>query len=376
MPGIYIHIPFCKQACYYCNFHFSTSLKHKDALIDIIIAEIDKRAPAWQSFDYNTIYFGGGTPSLLPVADIERILDKLYQTFSIETNTEITLEANPDDLNLEKLKDIKSLNINRLSIGVQSFFDEDLRKLNRSHNALQAKQAIDAAHKADFDNLTIDLIYGIPGLTDDKFLTNIQSILGFHIPHVSAYALTVEPQTALAWQINKKKFPPVSEEQSARQFYLLRETLLANGFEHYEISNFAKPFFISRHNSHYWENVPYLGLGPAAHSYNGKERRWNVANNVLYIKNLKSGNYYEKEILTSQDIFNELLMTGLRTSRGVNLNDIAALGDQYLSYLNKQSKKYVENQQLILERGFLKPNPEHWFVIEGIISDLFLVASN
>ena len=376
MAGIYIHIPFCKQACYYCNFHFSTSLKHKDALIDTILKEIDKRAPAWQNFQYDTVYFGGGTPSLLPVADIEIILSKLHQKFSISDDAEITLEANPDDLYLEKLNDLKSLGINRLSIGIQSFFDEDLRKLNRSHNGKQATQVIEFAHKAGFENITIDLIYGIPGLTDEKFMYNIQKVLDYKIPHVSAYALTVEPQTALAWQISKQKFPPVSEEQSARQYYLLRDTLLDNGFDHYEISNFAKPSFISRHNSHYWQNIPYLGLGPAAHSYNGKERCWNIANNAHYIKNLKSGNYFEKEILTPQDIFNEYLMTGLRTSRGVNLDDIARLGGEFSGYLQKQSRIYIENQQLILEDGFLKPHPAHWFVIEGIISDLFLVASN
>ena len=374
MAGIYIHIPFCKQACNYCNFHFSTSLKHKDALINTIIEEIDKRAPAWQSFQYDTVYFGGGTPSLLPVTDIEKILNKLHQKFSISHDAEITLEANPDDLNLDKLTALKSLGINRLSIGIQSFFDEDLRKLNRSHNGKQATQVIENAHQAGFDNITIDLIYGIPGLTDEKFMSNIQKVLDYKIPHVSAYALTVEPQTALAWQISKQKFPPVSEEQSAQQFYLLRDTLLDNGFDHYEISNFAKPSFISRHNSHYWQNIPYLGLGPSAHSYNGKERCWNVANNAHYIKNLKSDDYFEKEILSPQDIFNELLMTGLRTSRGVNLNDIARLGNEFLNYLRKESRKYIENQQLILEDNFLKPHPAHWFVIEGIISDLFLVT--
>ncbi len=338
--------------------------------------EIDSRAPAWQNFQYDTVYFGGGTPSLLPVADIEKILSKLHQYFTISPDAEITLEANPDDLSLEKLNNLKSLGINRLSIGIQSFFDEDLQKLNRSHNGKQATQVIENAHQAGFDNITIDLIYGIPGLSDEKFLSNIQKVLDFQIPHVSAYALTVELQTALAWQISKQKFPPVSEDQVARQFYLLRDTLLDNGFDHYEISNFAKPSFISRHNSHYWQNIPYLGLGPAAHSYNGKERCWNIANNAHYIKNLKSGNYFEKEILTPQDIFNEYLMTGLRTSRGVNLDDIARLGGEFSGYLQKQSRIYIENQQLILEDGFLKPHPAHWFVIEGIISDLFLVASN
>ena len=344
-------------------------------LIDTILKEIERRAPVWKEYEYDTVYFGGGTPSLLPVRDIEKILNELYLTFSINTGAEITLEANPDDLSLTKLTQLKSLGVNRLSVGIQSFFDEDLRKLNRSHNAAQALQVIENARKTGFDNLSIDLIYGIPGLTDDKFLSNIQKVLDYQIPHISAYALTVEPQTALAWQIKKQKFPPVSEEQAARQFYLLRQVLLDNGYEHYEVSNFAKPSFVSKHNSHYWQNIPYLGLGPAAHSYNGKERRWNIANNALYIKNLESGNYFEKEILRPQDIFNEYLMTGLRTSRGVNLDDIARLGGEFSGYLQKQIRKYIENQQLVLENGFLKPAPDYWFVIEGIISDLFFVTS-
>ena len=373
MAGIYIHIPFCKQACNYCNFHFSTSLKHKDSLIDAILLEVDQRAAEWQKFQFDTIYFGGGTPSLLPVGDIEKLLNKLYQKFLISGHSEITLEGNPDDFTKEKLQVYRQMGINRLSIGVQSFFEEDLQKLNRSHNAQQAERSILLAQENGFDNITIDLIYGIPDLTDEKWLKNIQKTIDFNILHVSAYALTVEPKTALAWQILKQKFPAISEEQSARQFYILREKLLAHDFEHYEISNFAKKSFESKHNSHYWQNIPYLGLGPAAHSYKEKQRRWNVANNALYIKNITTGKYFETEHLTNKDIFNELIMTGLRTSRGVNLDNITGLGDEYMHYLQKQIHKYVENQQLLIENHFLKAAPESWFVVEGIISDLFMV---
>ncbi len=373
LAGIYIHIPFCKQACYYCNFHYSTSIKQKDALIDAIIEEIDRRAPAWRTFQFDTIYFGGGTPSLLPVGDIAKILNKIYQTFSISVDSEITLEGNPDDLTSNKLKEIKSLGINRLSIGVQSFYDEDLQKLNRSHKAIQAEQVIESAQNTGFDNITIDLMYGIPGLTDKKLCSNIQKVLNYQIPHISAYALTVEPQTVLAWQIKKQIFPPVSDEQSARQFYLLSEMLSTRAYGHYEISNFAKKNYVSQHNSHYWNNVPYLGLGPAAHSYKTRQRRWNIANNALYIKKLKTDNYYEQEVLSRRDIYNELLMTGLRTAKGVNLNDIKGLGEKYFEYLQRQIDKYVENKQLIIESNHLKPHPAHWFVIEGIIRDLFMV---
>jgi len=373
LAGIYIHIPFCKQACNYCNFHFSTSLKHKDSLIDAILLEVDLRAVEWQYLQFDTIYFGGGTPSLLPVSDIDKLLNKLHQKFIISSHSEITLEANPDDITNKKLAVYQQLGINRLSIGVQSFFDNDLIKLNRSHNAQQAERSILLAQETGFDNITIDLIYGIPGLSDKKWLQNIQKVIDFNIPHVSAYALTVEPKTALAWQIKNQKFPIVSEEQSARQFYILREKLLTHDFEHYEISNFAKSAFESKHNSHYWQNVPYLGLGPVAHSYKDNQRRWNVANNALYIKNINTGKYFETESLTKKDIFNELIMTGLRTSRGVSLESIAGLGDEFIKYLQKQTRKYVENQQLIIIDNYLKASPEALFVVEGIISDLFMI---
>jgi len=372
MSGIYIHIPFCKQACHYCDFHFSTSLKHKDALINAIEEEIDQRSENWQNHRFETIYFGGGTPSIIPVADIKKIIDKLRRTFQIENPAEVTLEANPDDLIPEKLQAYRKAGINRLSIGVQSFFDDDLQKLNRSHRARQALNAIENAQKSGFDNITVDLIYGIPGLNDKKWEQNIQTVLDLQIPHISAYALTVEPQTALAWMIQKGKYPTVSEEQSARQFDILRKKLLQNNFIHYEISNFGKEKYFSLHNGSYWKNIPYLGLGPAAHSYNGKQRRQNLANNAKYIKGIQSKNYFEIEDLSITDIYNELVMIGLRTIWGVDLQKIQALGKDYYEYLLKTASPYLE-KDLLIENRHLKTRPESLFLIEGIISDLFRV---
>jgi oxygen-independent coproporphyrinogen-3 oxidase len=368
MSGIYIHIPFCKQACYYCDFHFSTSLKHKDKLIQSIIKEIDIKKDEWKNTRFETIYFGGGTPSLVEIEDIEKILNKLYKVFSIEA-TEITLEGNPDDLSLKKLKAYKNLGINRLSVGIQSFFDEDLKKLNRSHNAKQAKKVLENIQIAGFDNFTLDLIYGIPGLTDEKWYKNIQTSLDFGSPHISAYALTVEEKTALFHLIKKKKIPPVSEEQSARQFEILRDQLQKNGFIHYEISNFARPGYYSKHNSLYWKNIPYLGLGPSAHSYTGNKRAWNVANNAIYIKKIENGNFYETEELTAKDRYNEKIMTGLRTIYGINTNELSV---NEKNFLFKTAQSYIKQGSLIYNPPFLKANPEKLFIIEGVIADLFM----
>ncbi len=373
MSGIYIHIPFCKQACHYCDFHFSTSLKHKDALIQTILQEIKQREKNWKTHRFDSIYFGGGTPSILNVKELESILQAIYNNFHISNNVEITLEGNPDDLSIDKLTQFKTLGINRLSIGIQSFFEEDLVKLNRSHHANQATEAIKNAQKAGFNNITIDLIYGIPELTDTKWEQNIQTVLQYNIPHISAYALTIEPKTALAWQIKNGKYPPVSEEQAARQFDILRKKLAEHNYIQYEISNFGKESFFSRHNTSYWQNKAYLGLGPAAHSYNGQQRRWNIANNIKYIKEMGTGKYFEVERLTKNDIYNEIIMTGLRTIWGVDLNRIEALGSNYMEQLKNTTKSYLRNNQLILEDHFLKAHPDSLFLIEGIISDLFIV---
>ncbi len=370
MAGIYIHIPFCKQACHYCDFHFSTSLKNKDALIKSILIEIDNRADKWQNHTFETIYFGGGTPSIVEVADIAMILKKIEQKFNISTSPEITLEGNPDDFTNTKTKAFQQLGINRLSIGIQSFFEEDLIKLNRSHTANQAEKAIKNAQNAGIYNLTIDLIYGIPQMSNEKWLQNIQKAIDFNIPHISAYALTVEQNTVLYYQIKNSIFPPLSDKQSSEQFDLLRKTLMANDFLHYEVSNFGKKAFLSKHNTNYWKNVPYLGLGPSAHSFDGQKRRWNISNNAKYIKDIE-GNYFEEEVLSKTDLFNEMIMTGLRTMWGVDLESIGQIDNSLLEYLTDNSKKHIDNQNLFLKKNHLIANPTSLFLIDGIISDLF-----
>ena len=372
MAGIYIHIPFCKQACHYCDFHFVTSLKNKDKLIDAILLEIEQRFELWQDEKFDTIYFGGGTPSYVDTTDIDRIIRMLNDKFDIAQTSEITLEANPDDLTNNKIKHWKKAGINRLSIGIQSFHQDDLIQLHRSHTATQAYRGIKNLQDAGIDNISIDLIYGIPGLSDQKWLYNLQQVADLHIPHLSAYALTVEAKTALAHQIKKDKLPAVSEQQSAEQFEILRKEIHKQGFLHYEISNFAKPGYISKHNSNYWKNKAYLGLGPAAHSYINKTRRWNIHNNIRYIKNMENQTYYEIEQLSKKDRYNEIIMTGLRTIWGVDLKQIEKLGVAFIDKLLQDSQIYIGNQ-LFIENNHLKTAPDTLFVIEGIISDLFLL---
>ncbi len=373
MAGIYIHIPFCKQACHYCNFHFSTNLKNKDKLINAILKEIELKQEKWKDYSFETIYFGGGTPSILPPSDIEKILNKLYKFFKINP-VEVTLEANPDDLSIDKTKTYKTFGINRLSIGIQSFFDVDLQKLNRSHDAQQAETAIKISQNHGIENLTIDLIYGIPGLSDERWIKNITKALEFKIPHISAYALTVEQKTALAHFIKTKKFPEVSDEQAARQFDILRKKLIDTNFLHYEVSNFGKEKFLSQHNTSYWKNIPYMGLGPSAHSYKAGERQWNIANNYLYIKKIENNDrFFEKEILSKKDIYNETIMTGLRTMWGVDLRKIENIQPDFKKDLLQEAAQYIKQGKLLLENNFLKSAPDNLFLIEGIISDLFKV---
>ncbi len=373
MAGIYIHIPFCKQACHYCNFHFSTTLRHKDLLIEAIIKEIEQRAQQWNAFNYKTIYFGGGTPSLLPVEDIKKIKSKLFERFNIDTKAEITIEANPDDITSNKIKAYKELGINRISIGIQSFHEEDLRNLNRSHNSKQAFEAIKVVQDIGIYNISIDLIYGIPGLTDKKWKENIEKVLKFNIPHISAYALTVEPKTALAWKIKKGLYPKVSDEQSARQFQQLINKLTANNYEAYEISNFALKGYQSKHNSSYWKNDPYLGLGPGAHSYRKNIRRWNISNNIKYINQIKNKTYFEQETLSLIDRYNEYLMTGLRTKEGVDLNKIKTLKANFYNKLQEDIYIYLEKGDLVIENNHLKATKKSLFIIESIIRELFII---
>ena len=358
MAGIYIHIPFCRKACHYCNFHFSTALQGKNDFVQCLLKEmvLQKNYTGLQTID--TIYFGGGTPSLLLLSEMELIIGQLRRQFNISTDAEFTLEANPDDITAVKLNEWKNIGINRLSIGIQSFFEEDLKWMNRAHDAQQAKQCIELAQQAGFFNITIDLIYGTPTLTDERWKKNVHTALQYNIPHLSCYALTVEPRTALYHQIEKKKTSPINPNQQSNQFSLLMHWMQVAGYEHYEISNFSKPGYRSRHNSSYWKGNTYLGLGPSAHSYNGLTRQWNIANNALYIQSLQKNTVpFEIEHLSENEKLNEYIMIGLRTCEGISLEKfIGQFGITAQALLLKQIEKYILLKQVVFKRTSLGVN--------------------
>ena len=343
MAGIYIHIPFCKQACHYCDFHFSTSTKKKNELLAAICSEIELRKSEI-SVPIKTIYFGGGTPSLLNKEEIDLLIGEVYKIFDIEDPIEISLEANPDDLTKDKLYQLSKTKINRLSIGVQSFFEEDLKLMNRAHNALEAKECLKMAAQY-FDNISVDLIYGIPGLDDKRWEENLDIIVAFGIPHISCYALTVEPKTALKKLIENGKIPAVSERDSHRQYLILLDKMKKEGYVNYEFSNFGKEGCFSENNTAYWQGKSYLGLGPSAHSFDGSIRSWNVSNNIQYITQIQKGKLpIERETLSKTDQYNEYLMTGLRTMWGVSLNKVENyFGIKYLDYLLQQAESSIND---------------------------------
>jgi oxygen-independent coproporphyrinogen-3 oxidase len=325
MAGLYLHIPFCKQACHYCNFHFSTSLRSLDAMCDALIREMHLQQDYLGGAALSSIYFGGGTPSLIPPRQLERLLETAFSLFSVEQDAEITLEANPDDLDLTTLTALRNTPVNRLSIGIQSFSETDLRLMNRAHSVRQARSALEMALQTGFHNLTADLIYGIPGSCDQQWSQNIEILTSYGIPHISAYCLTVENQTALHHFVQKGTVPPVDEAQAVREFDFLIATLEDKGYLHYEISNFALPGSFARHNSNYWRQVPYLGIGPSAHSYNGQHRQWNIAHNARYLKAMQAetpGIWFEQELLTPAQRYNEMVLTSLRTIWGLSPQDI------------------------------------------------------
>lgn len=369
MSGIYIHIPFCKQACHYCDFHFSTSMKMKTPLVQALIKEIDLRADYLKSRALQTIYLGGGTPSLLNAQELNLIFKKIFDTFWVEENAEITLEANPDDLTPEKLAMLKDTPINRLSIGIQSFQEQDLKFMNRAHNAREAINCINLAKKAGFEDLTIDLIYGTPTMNNQQWKENIEQVLAFDIPHISCYCLTIEERTALAHFVATGKAQDVDEDQASDQFGILIDALTHNGYEHYEISNFAKPGRYARHNSAYWRGVPYLGIGPSAHSFNGHSRQWNVANNIRYIKALEKNELpFEIEHLSEAQLYNEYIMTGLRTRWGVELDKIPlAFQERFL----KESQIFISNGKMVMENNNFRLTQSGKFQADLIASTLF-----
>ena len=322
MAGIYIHIPFCKQACYYCDFHFSTSLKKKDELIQSLVKEIELRKIELQNETVETVYFGGGTPSLLSNQELELLINTVHKNYKVAENPEISLEANPDDLSNTRIIELSKSQINRLSIGIQSFFERDLKLMNRAHNVEEARKCLDEATK-HFNNISVDLIYGIPDLSNEEWIENIEIALSYNIPHISSYALTVEPKTALESFIKKGIIKNVDDDLAQEQFHILIDKLEYAGFEHYELSNFGKQDYYSKNNTAYWQGKSYLGIGPSAHSFNGKQRGWNVRNNSKYIKSIQQNILpIEIETLSVTDKYNEYVMTGLRTIWGVSLTKV------------------------------------------------------
>ena len=374
MSGIYIHIPFCKQACHYCDFHFSTSMKKKDEMVLALAKEIELCKGESQYEIIETIYFGGGTPSVLTIDDIRFLINSVYEHYQVVENPEITLEANPDDLDNEIIIQYANSPINRLSIGVQSFFEDDLQLMNRAHNSAEAKKCLEFATQ-HFDNISIDLIYGMPNMSNEKWLQNIETALSFNIPHISSYALTLEPKTALHKMIKSGSIPTLDDDLAQQHFHILIDKLQENGFVHYELSNFGKPDYFSKNNTAYWLGKKYIGIGPSAHSYNGESRSWNIANNSLYLKAIAENKLpSETEILSKTDQYNEYIMTGLRTIWGVSLVRIETeFGTKYLEYLYQQAEKYISDNLLEIENNVLKTTKKGKFLSDGIASDLFLL---
>ena len=374
MAGIYIHIPFCKKACHYCNFHFSTSLKQKNAFVAALLKENRLRKAYLQNQPVETIYFGGGTPSLLEASEMEAILTGIRENHQIANNPEITVEANPDDIKLEKLQHWIGMGVNRVSLGVQSFHNNDLIWMNRAHSAEQAETAIRMIQAAGIQNITIDLIYGVPGLSDEKWMENLEKAYGLNIPHLSCYALTVEPKTALEGLIRKKKLTEPSNEDQARQFNLLMDWAEHKGYEQYEISNFAKKGFRSRHNSSYWQDLPYLGLGPSAHSYNGAGRQWNLANNALYIQGLEQEIVpYEIETLSETQRLNEYIMTSTRTIEGIDLEYVNRnFGEEAMRDLTKRAEGFIAEGKVQFTENRLILTRAGKLFADGIASELFV----
>ena len=374
MSGIYIHIPFCKQACHYCDFHFSTSLAKKDQMIMALKKELVLRTDEFKEETVETIYFGGGTPSVLRTSEINDLIQTVYSTYNVVKQPEITLEANPDDLTVEKVGELAESPINRLSIGVQSFFEVDLKLMNRAHNAKEAEQCIKEAANY-FKNISIDLIYGIPEMTDERWKQNIEKALSFEIPHISSYALTVEPKTALASFIKKGLIKPTDDAMAQRHFRILYDILSLEGYDCYEVSNFGKPGYYSKNNTAYWLGKKYMGIGPSAHSYDGGKRSWNISNNPKYLKAIAEGQLpITHELLSLTDKYNEYVMTGLRTSWGISLDKIRErFGEKYYVYITLQMERYIAQELLSLSKNQLVATKKGKFLVDGIASDLFIL---
>ena len=374
MASVYIHVPFCKQACNYCNYHFSTKLEKKDLLINCLLKEIELRRNELKNKKVHSIYFGGGTPSILTKSIIKSLIDSVRQNFNLDKKIEISLEVNPDDVKDGDIENYIEIGINRISIGVQSFFDSDLDLMNRRHNSNQAITVIKEVKKY-LKNYSIDLIYGLPNMTIDKWSKNLKKAMGFSPPHISAYALTIEENTVFNDWVNKKKINLLSEKEVLNQFNFTLDFLEKKGYDHYEISNFGKKNFYSKNNESYWLGESYVGIGPSAHSFDGEYRSWNISNNIKYINSIKLNKLpASREKLTKNDKFNEYIMIGLRTIWGVSSKKILKeFGKEYLSLIELKSKNHIRSSNLFWDEDILRISKKGKFLTDGIASDLFII---
>ncbi len=373
MAGIYIHIPYCRKLCHYCNFHRSLLIKNISVFLDALVKEIEIRKNYLGHELIETIYFGGGTPSILNIREINLIISAIYNNFKVNDNPEITLEANPDDLGRDYLEGLmNNTPVNRLSIGIQSFYDDDLKLMNRRHSSLQAAESVEHAQKTGFSNISIDLIYGLPGLTTGKWISNLQQAFRLNVQHISAYHLTFEPGTLFYRFFNEGKLSQPSEDESFKQFEVLTSLAQKNRFIHYEVSNFAKEGYFSIHNTNYWRQKKYLGIGPSAHSYDYNSRQWNIADNKKYIEGINKGNpITKKETLATTTKFNDYLLTSLRTMWGIDLRYIKNIfGLKYSDYITLKSKKFIDADNMIKDRTILKLTNRGIFISDYIISEL------
>ena len=376
MAGIYIHIPYCKVKCHYCDFHFSVQTDTKGRMMNALAKEIHLEQSFFAPKQFiDTIYFGGGTPSIVNTAELAKILTQIHTDFKVSQSVEITVECNPDDLTLEKLKAYQKLGVNRLSIGVQSFQDKFLKKMNRAHVASEANASIEMAKSIGMENITIDLIYGIPGQTQKDWENDLDQMIKLNVPHLSAYSLTIEPNTVFGHQKKKGALYLPNDQQYLSFFNTLRERTAAAGMEHYEISNFAKAGYVSKHNSAYWKGKPYLGIGPSAHSFNGTNRSWNVANNFKYMDAIEQESIpRETEVLTTRDHFNEYLITRIRTKWGITRESLKAISPGFYQQIEKILDRYIQEDYLSESNGIIQLTPKGMFISDAITEDLYCLS--
>ena len=372
MAGIYIHIPFCKQLCHYCDFYFSVSLQRKEEMLQALMREMELRREYLQGTPANTLYIGGGTPSVYRADELNRLIDRCMEIWKIDTLEELTVEVNPEDLDRAYIRALRDTPVTRLSVGIQSFQDDLLRLMNRRHTGATARRVVSDLQEAGFENLSLDLIYGIPSMTEKQWEEDMETALELAPPHLSAYHLTIEPHTVFGNRMRRGLFSPVDEETGERHYFLLEEKMRQAGYVHYEISNFARPGFEARHNSNYWKGEKYVGIGPSAHSYDKRGRRWNVASNKLYLERLEKGTYYEEETLSLYDRYNEYVMTSLRTARGIDTEQLRKeFGPELSRYFRKEVSALLGDRQLHEEGGRIFLESKDFLISDFLISRLF-----